>query len=554
MKKHLIMALVPFLALGCGDDLKDENGDGIADGVREPDSVTTVSPSTPKGTVSGQVLSTDLKALSDATVELTIGSSAEALTATTDAKGNFKFANVPAGSDVLLTFTKANFATLRATANIPSSAGNVPINNANVSFGPVTLTRLDGTLRFVLVTPTGRPAAGVKATLEASPAGVVVLNNNDATTTVVSTVVVESTSDDQGVVTFTGIPTAMELARFKDSQYKLWVSAVDANNDGVPESLGAAPTYAASTILSQGTTQIINLPFSRNNVDPLNIDASNVASIRGATSTDPLRNLVKPGEPIYVYFNKPVQPGSLLVRLTDEYGKESLSVASVLGNGGFTATITPANGVVQEGKEYNLQINAVSSENGSVLTKTGFFFGGEQGTPRAVSIADVKFQDLQSSGSQGVNVLNTNERVYVNFSSPVFTSNINTAQWVQAFIKLDLNSSGKIGDGVGEEGFSTGFILVADEPFAPIATRLPEEVAVFPIAGSKHTTRFSFLYEGALPIDNLSNFPLRIAFASLPLRGITTNYQSIWAQPLTSDMSATSVSVIPLPVAPPATP
>ncbi|MCP3098290.1 carboxypeptidase-like regulatory domain-containing protein [Myxococcus sp. K15C18031901] len=541
MKKHLVMALVPFLALGCGDDLKDENGDGIADGVREPDTVTAVTPSTPKGTVSGQVLSTDLKALSEASVELTIGSSKESLATTTDAKGNFTFPNVPAGSQVLLTFTKAGFATLRATATIPSSAGNVPINNANVSFGPVTLTRLDGTLRFVLVSPTGRPAAGVKATLEASPAGTVVLTNSDQTTRVVSTVVVEGTSDEQGVVTFQGVPTAMELARFTGAQYRLWVSAVDANNDGIPESFGASPTYAATTILSQGTTQIIKLPFSQGNSDPLAIESSNVSSIRLVPSTDPQRNLVKPGEPIYVYFNKPVQPGSLLARLTDEYGKESLAVTATLSNGGYSATIAPAAGVVQEGKEYNLQISAVAAENGAVLTKRGFFFGGEQSAPKQVSISDVRFQDTQRSGV-GVNALNANEKVYVSFSSPLKAPLTNA----YVFLNIDLNSSGgNPGDFPGEEGNAVGLPLFAEEPTAPIQTRTPAEVAVFPIDRSGYTTRYYFIYPGP-EFGNLFNFQMRVSFSSLTPR-TDEHYLGIWGQPVTTDMSSTTLGVIPMP-------
>ncbi|WP_253993664.1 carboxypeptidase-like regulatory domain-containing protein [Myxococcus qinghaiensis] len=550
MKKHLVMAVVPFLALGCGDDFKDENGDGIADGIREPDSVTVVTPATPKGTVSGQVLTTDLKPLSEASVEITIGSSADPLAGTTDAKGNFEFKDVPAGSQVLLTFTKAGYATLRATAEIPSSAGNVPINNANVSFGPVTLTRLDGSLRFLLVTPQGRPAANVRATLEASPAGNLVLLNGDSTPAVVSTVVVEATSDDQGALVFQGVPTAQELARLTGGQYRLWVSAVDSNSDGVPETNGFVSTYPAGTVVASGTTRLINLPYSRTSNVELNVEGSNVAMLRGAADPHPLRNMVRPGEPIYLYFNQPVQQSSLLVRLTDEYAKEALPVTVALGNGGYTATITPGNGVVQTGKEYNLDLRAVSAENGDLYSRTGFFFGGEPGTVTPVTIAEARYQETSLTAPTSQQ-LNAGELVYINFSSPVFTPfSGGDGSSVQVFFNVDIDNNGTVGrTSFGEVGnySGQGFLLNIDEPTSPYQTRvLNPEMPVFPISHSSYSTRYSFTYSGVGIIPSTTT--MQVAFSKQGERGVIQTYQSIWGQPLTTDLTINSVATQPVPV------
>ncbi|NTX56707.1 carboxypeptidase regulatory-like domain-containing protein [Myxococcus sp. CA051A] len=559
MKKHLVMAVVPFLALGCGDDFKDENGDGIADGIREPDSVTVVTPATPKGTVSGQVLSTDLKALSEATVEVTIGSSADPLSATTDAKGNFEFKDVPAGSQVLLTFTKTGYATLRASSTIPSSAGNVPINNANVSFGPVTLTRLDGSLRFLLVTPQGRPAANVRATLEASPAGTIILSNTDNTTRVVSTVVVEATSDDQGVLTFQGIPTAQELARLSQGQYRLWVSAVDSNSDGVPETNGYVGTYPASNVVASGTTRLINLPNSRDtSLGSLNVEGSNVAMLRGAADPHPLRNMVRPGEPIYLYFNQPVQQSSLLARLTDEYAKEALPVTVALGNGGYSATITPGNGVVQAGKEYNIDLRAVSVETGELYSRVGYFFGGEVGSVSPVTIAEARYQEtsLTSPTSQQ---LNDGERIYINFSSPVFTPFfLSDAAKVQVFFNFDIDNNGTVGGAsFGEvNNFSgQGFVLNIDEPTSPYVTRsVQPERPVFAISASGYSTRYSFIYTTvtATPLVSLipNNVPFQVAFSKLGGRGVNQTYESIWGQPITTDLAVTGIAIQAAPTPP----
>ncbi|MCY0999101.1 carboxypeptidase-like regulatory domain-containing protein [Myxococcus sp. MISCRS1] len=550
MKKHLVMAVVPFLALGCGDDFKDENGDGIADGVREPDNVTVVTPATPKGTVSGQVLGTDLKPLADASVEITIGSSDEPLAGTTDAKGNFEFKGVPAGSHVLLTFTKTGYATLRATSEIPSSAGNVPLNNANVSFGPVTLTRLDGSLRFLLVTPQGRPAANVRATLEASPAGTVVLSNGDNTTGVLSTVVVEATSDEQGVLLFQNIPTAQELARFTNQtgQYRLWVAPTDSNGDGVPEINGYVETYTAASVVQVGTTRILNLPASRPTGNPLSVEGSNVAALRAAATIHPLNNMVRPGEPIYLYFNQPVQQGSVLARLTDEYFKESLPVTVAVGNGGYSATITPAGNAIQAGKEYNIDVRAASVETGEVYQNQASFFGGEPGSPAAVTIAEARYQEtLQPTSAQR---LNSGETVYINFSSPVYPSDDGV---VEVFFENSLDGDTIQGNSVGEKGNAQGFLLQRAEPFAPYQTQTNKPpVPVFPTIYSGYSTRYSFVFSTSI-VDGLSPSAVTmvVEFSQLSRNASVDSYQSIWGQPVVNDLTVNGIAIQSAPVPPP---
>ncbi|WP_342378243.1 carboxypeptidase-like regulatory domain-containing protein [Myxococcus stipitatus] len=558
MKKHLVMAVVPFLALGCGDDFKDENGDGIADGVREPDNVTVVTPATPKGTISGQVLTSDLKPLTEATVEVTIGSSPAPLSATTDAKGNFTFKDVPGGSQVLLTFSKSGYASLRATATIPGEAGNVPLNNANVSFGPVTLTRLDGSLRFLLVTPQGRPAANVRATLEANPAGNITLENNDVNLSIVSTVTVEATSDENGALVFQNIPNAHEMVRYTGnvtSRYRLWVSSVDSNGDGVPESNGYVASYTASEVIAQGTTRILNLPPSRPTGAALTISATNVETLRQPTVPDvaiePLRNMVRPGEPIYLYFNQPVQQSSLMARLTDEYAKESLPVTVALGNGGYSATIIPGNGVVQVGKEYNLDVRAVSAETGELYYDSGIFFGGDQGAVTPVSIAEARYQETSQTSSTDSQNLNPGERVYINFSSPIVPP---AGGGVQVFIDTDLNGDNKVGTAPGEWGNKDGYPLIMEEPEHPYITQVSSpERPVFGIAKSGYSTRYVFtysLYPKVLTPGSALRFV--VAFSKLPINGVSGSYESIWGQPIVGDLAVSGLAIQPAPIAPPA--
>ncbi len=561
MKKHLVMAVVPFLALGCGDDLVDADGDGIADGVREPDSVTVVTPATPKGTVSGQVLSTDLRPLNEVTVEMTIGSSAEAVTATTDAKGNFTYKNVPAGSQVLLTFSKAGYATLRSVATVPSSAGNVPINNGNASFGPITLSRLDGTLNFLVVTPQGRPAAGARATLEATPAGSI--NSGDVSTSMVSSVVVEAVANEQGLLTFTGIPSAPELARltransFTVPEYKLWVSPMDANGDGIPETGGYVSTYSAAEVVSNSTTRLLSLPYSRPQNVPLSLESSNVASLRGAMADmHPLRNLVRPGEPIHLFFNQPIQAGSLSVRMTSEDARELLPVTTSVANGGYSATINPG-GSIADGREYNIDVRAVSAEGGSMYSRTGFFFTGDPSAVRPMSIVEARYQETSSVGEQSATELNDGEKVYLTFNHPISRPVYDGAP---VYVRFHRNIYGPvtippeagIGDSKGEHGNAEGFYLDSAEPLSPLATRDPAEPPAFAIVPSGYTSRWSFTYSGnPISILEFSTVKIEVYFAELPSRFIMGNYENYMGQPLVSNLTVTGLVQQPKAVAVP---
>src|SRR5690606_29954046 len=126
-------------------------------------------PVTPTGTVSGQVLDSRNTPLSAATVKLTVGLASQATT--TDDDGQFAFAEVPAGSSVLVSISKEGYSTVRTAAFVPSSAGQFPLADGNVRVGPVRLVTLTGSLAFRVLAPMGEPAQGATARIEVSPAG-----------------------------------------------------------------------------------------------------------------------------------------------------------------------------------------------------------------------------------------------------------------------------------------------------------------------------------------------------------------------------------------------
>ncbi|MFL5345525.1 MAG: carboxypeptidase-like regulatory domain-containing protein [Hyalangium sp.] len=556
--KKLVMALVPALMFGCSSP-EDANGDGIADGVQDPNNVSVVVPSTPKGTVSGQVLTTQQKPLGGANVSLTVGSSATAKTATTDEAGNFTFQDVPAGAQVLLTFSKDGFASLRASSVVPDSAGNVPINNGNASFGPVLLSELNGQVKINLVGPTGRPAEGAKATLDIDPAGTVLFGLSEQTS---SKVVVEAVADAQGVLTFDKVPNPIEANRL-GAQYRLSVAAMDTNGDGVFETGGLVRVYSSQTLITSGTVKTESLPYGYNPpAGTLAIDYSNVAALKGSSYL-PLFNMIKPGENIYIVFNQPVQSSSVIVGLTDEYGRESLGISKSLASGGTVLTLTPSQ-AIQAGREYNLYLRAVAlngaASGGSVYATSPSvaFFAGDPANPLAISVESVKFQESGTNNG----LIDNGELVYVNFNQ-VMTARLATSSYAYVFVGADLNNSGKIGDAPGERDPSTGkilsatsgFLLAPAEPTAPIATKNPPEKPVFPFNTSGYTTRFRFQYTPPAlpttpttytPFNPTSNIPIYILYSALtPTSDV---YESGWGVPQTSDVTISGSSVTPIAV------
>lgn len=558
MKKTLAMALLPLLAAGCGSP-KDENNDGIADGVQTPGSVSVVAPSTPMGTVSGQVLNSKFQPLEGVEVAVTVGSAPSGLKGTSDAAGNFAIKDVPAGASVLLTFNKAGYATYRSTATVPSTAGNVPINNGNANFGPVVMGDTSGSVKFYVYTPAGRPATGASATLTVNPASYLLSRTSENITT--QTLAVQGTVDSNGVLTFNGVPSAEEGARIS-STYTVYISPMDTNSDGIPDVDGSVTPFQAATLLTGGNSGVyeattIQLPATAP-ASGLAVKYSSLASIQTG-DLRPLQNMVRPGDSIYVTFNQPIQPGSLLVTFTDEYGKESLPVTKNLGGANSFLSISP--GQTSVGKEYNLYIRAVAASDGSRFERSVPFFVGDSSSIPAIAVDTIRYQE---SGSNN-NRIDAGERVYINFNQVMtyLTNNTYNGQ-LQVYVDYDLNGSNVIGDATGEKGGYpkySGFPVIMWEPTAPIQTRIPAETSVFSLATSGYTTRFYFTLsgyrtDGVTPIfmdtgsiSSASTLTLKYS-AVAPVT--EAHYQNAWGIPQMTDLVVPfAPSAIPVPVAVP---
>jgi hypothetical protein len=546
MKKHLVFALVPLLSLGCGDDLKDENGDGIADGVREPDSVTVVSPATPKGTVSGQVLSTKYTPLDSVTVEMTVGNSEEVLTATTDAKGNFEFKNVPAGAQVLLTFIRQGYATLRASSTVPSTAGNVPINDGNASFGPVVLGALDGKVTINLLTPSGRPAAGAKATLEVSAAGKVLglsqFNN--------CTVVVEAQAEANGVVTFSGVPSPLEMDRL-GVNYRVIVSALDANDDGILEAGGTVVLYSGTELATTGAVRTLAMPAPYDTGRALEIDHTNLSALRSTgASTSTQDNMLRSGEAVYIAFNQPIQPGSVTAGISNEYGlAEGLSLSKNLLQGNTVLSLTPS-GTLQAGREYNLYVRAVSAVSNQTITKTVSFVNGDPATPPAIAVdSTVRFYDANNNGQ-----LNSGEYLTLSFNQAMVVRGAGIEVFFRGADLDRVPANTSVGEWVDGNRDINGFPLSTFEP--PYLTGssiiLADPRPDFPTAAANgYSSRFLFQYApaGATPLTFTSGQTAQLVLAfGLVTDPISDLFESAWGVPQTTTMNVTATLVaIPMP-------
>lgn len=542
MRLVCTLAALSLIAVGCGPT--DENGDGIADGVRTPDSVTQVAPSTPVGTISGTVLTSRFTPLQGADVIINVGAiNGEQTTqqTTTDSNGFYFFKGVPAANQVLVTMSKAGFGTGRTQVIVPATAGNIPINNGNANAAPFILTELNGAVKFIVVSHTGRPAKGARATLEAFPAAMEVSSFTSGYGSPRGTTVVDGTVGDDGTLSFVGIPTPEEMARLQ-GRYTLHINAYDENNDNVIDSAGWNASYDGQQLVEDSAPRVIVLPQARDTGRGLIILSSNVPSLIGS-SMAPSDNMLRPGDPIFIAFSEAIIPSSVQVKLTDETGTQSLQQSASVGASAATLNIQPA-AALEPGKRYNLSVRVVSADSGAELSAEGFFFGGDPSAPKAFDVTSITFED-----STPDNTLTSGEQLYVTFNQPVgshYSGSSNVPPVMFLFVNQDLGTPtsgtpGTVGDYPGElnyRGFQnppSPFQLTIEEP-PPGPVGLP---VLIPILQANYSTVWGMRVP---PTGGTAvySFPvgtqMQIQFSLPSSTGV--GFDTIWNQPITQDETA----------------
>jgi hypothetical protein len=533
--RTLAAALLLATASSCAPSA-DANKDGIVDGVRSPDSVTAIAPSSPTGTVSGQIVDTLMRPLANADVQLVLGepkaTDAVSYKTTTDANGKFGFLAVPAGSGAVVIASKPLYGTVRVNASVPAAAGQFPLNNGNASVGTLVLTELNGSVKFTAMTTSGRFAKGVKAILEVTPAGFQTFG--PAYGTALGVVSAQAQANENGVLEFTQIPTPEELARVGGT-YAITVAMHDEDGDGRADFLGLARTLSGQ-VLYTAPPPLLVLEDARSSA-PLEIQYSNLGAL--TTPALPFRSSVKPVESLYVVFNQQVVQASITVKVVAEDCGTNVPVTKSLPVGNVLVIV--ASSPWEVGKEYNLQVRATSLESGLEVSKQAWFFGSNPSGPLSLSTSG-RFQVKKATGNTNINAFQTGDSLFVIFDQALKNSGdpMNPAR---LFINTDLNNNSRTGgpNDPGELGspFADGWAIIPDEPIADPVN------GTFACAASGYTTRYrvSPAAVTTIPTNGIaSGIQIRAAFPRD--NNSVSGYETIWGLPVSGEVVG-SLTVAP---------
>jgi hypothetical protein len=513
--------LITFcLLLACGTPV-DKNGDGIADGVKSPDTVQQVAPSTPIGTISGVVVKADNTPLDMVDVVAVVGGqmTPDMMAFKTQSKpdGSFFFQGVPAGAQVELTLSKMAFTTARINVTVPAAAGTVPLDNGNANAGIIQLVDIGSPLTFQLIRADGAPADTATAVIEVSPVASWSGLPNGAMS-------VSATVDMGGIATFTGTPDTREEISL-NAQYTVTVSGIDVDADKVPDFLGLRKTFSAADLYTGAASRVLVLP-SAHATTPITILTSNVDTAITGVPSDPVKNMVHPGDPIYFVFDQRALTGSLDLKITDESGLTPVMTTLTWNSPYNNVLKVTASSTIEQGMEYNIALRVTSAENGTQLARTAYFFGADPGTPKMFAVAKVSFK---KGGMNAASQLEPGDTVVVTFNQPI--KNIydpsNRVDFTFSYDITQNNSQNDPGE-VGDTKDASPFVLAAVEPVA-------EPGFTFVNLPSGYTTRYEFGYGGMVSVPLNTAVQVRFARTGQTLGA----YRTIWDAPVDADVSST---------------
>ncbi len=538
---RILTASVAIALCACGPK-EDLNKDGIADGIRDPNSVSQIAPSTPVGSISGIVVNALSTGIEGVQVVMVLGDGADAsrnYKATTNAEGAYTFSNKPGGSSAQLVFSKTGYSTARLNGNVPGATGNFPINNGNGNAGVLTLSQLNGTLKFRVYTAQGRPAKGAKAYLEVSPTAFQSFNGQYGDG--VGSFSAAADVDENGLLTFTGTPDLAELARISalnsNVTYALTIGALDEDNDGRSDALGSFRTYSALNLFTNPDRTII-LTDARLSAGPLAIVATNLDSFNAALSP-PYRNAVKANDPITLVFNQPITQvdTTRLVKVVQEDCQTNVAV-SVTQRAPNVLSIAPT-AAWTLGNRYNIIVRATGLDTGVTTDFVGYFFAIDATAPRPLSTT-AAFQVRKAMGNTMTGSLQPNDTLNVLFDTPIIAQGGPVAR---ASVNTDLNGDGVTGGMMGAGEFNgpanSGFVLNNNEQLSATDPAL----GTFTCKQSGYSSRWSILIT-TFPATNSiqANTGMRVVFAKDQQSSDT--YQTAWGSPVAADVNGT-INIVP---------
>jgi hypothetical protein len=531
--KTIIAAVVTCFVFSCTPPM-DANRDGIADGIKTPDNVSVVAPSSPIGSISGVVANTKFVGIEGATVTVTLGGRAEdgmgkIFTASTAADGSYSFQKVPAGGTGFVTVSKAGFGLARTSVTVPAAAGNVPLNDGNGSADLILLTELNYTAKFTVLTSAGRPAKGAKGLIEVTPSAT--RNSGGAGYGVdIGVTSVEATVDDTGVLQFAGVPSPSEIARI-DGTYTVFIGAIDDDKDGRPEFNGSSRSFSGSAMFLNNNPQFILLANTAAGAPT--IVASNLESLRSPTLNTPLANDVKPTDAINVVFNQAIVDSTKKVTVVAEDCGTAVAV-TVTMKAPNVMIIAPASSW-SDGAEHNLAIRVTGAESGVSQNFVTTFFALDPAMPKTVS-SMVSFQLKKNPmATMDLDKLKAGDRLFVVFSSPVR----NLGSDARVFVNFDLNMNGS--NVMNLDQYEFGSPLTSGWPVAASETLSDATNGTFSCVSSTYTSRLE-VNPPLLPIPapaSMNGIPLGTQFKIVIPKDTSGNlgYQTPWGQAFSGEFT-----------------
>jgi hypothetical protein len=425
--KALTVAGAMFALLSCGSEQK-------------PIEITGAQA---MGTVGGMVLSgVTREPITGATVTLLAGGVPS--TFTTDATGAFTFPQVPSG-EVSITIEKTDYlsAILHGTL---LGAGEYPINNASLTFGPIGLMPSSGTFSALLLFDDGAPAGGISITARTNYS---FYDYSGAATTSGSAQgrVFTADTDASGLVTFTGLPDFVLLGDGTNDWVTLVVPPIAAAS-GSPSMYrypGGIFTYHMTAVAALTPTIVLEQPP----MGQLAVVASTISVLEGATS-NLVPSVVPKSGPLYIAFNQPLDPNATTVTLWDEgkgypleLSKDQTSVVQQsISYNIIQLAFSPE---LMGSSEYNLVVHAVAGAGDQVVKYDNWapFFT----EPTASVLKPTLTREV-------VDAVNHVEVIHVTFAEPVGTGNPSTNVFQGNDCVLFFNT--QLGDGDGGVGNDPG--------------------------------------------------------------------------------------------------
>jgi hypothetical protein len=464
-------ALIASLVLAaCGAKPVDTNGDGVADPTDPvvPNDVTQVAPSTPKGRVSGRVLSVQGVPILGANVAV---SSTGIQAVKTDANGLFSIDHLTGNSSVNLYISMDAYAPASVAVTVPGTTGNFPLSDGEACIGDVRLLPTTGGLTFYVVGYDGALLDQVAATLDVTPGFVwdtksAVVGMGDLPVTATSAA---------GTLAFTGIPKPQDVAFLNDLKanvsYNLYVAPVyDASNNLLYD--GYSDSFKASELLSTSWSRTIVLPEPSAVAKPLGIVATNVENLIKPSPAD--KNLISRTSPlITVVFNQPIGK-DVFVEIRDDEPLEKDSKTIGIGTPelnalGTVLKITPKGGTIADGQKYNLAIQASPRDQAGATPSIfgGPFFGGDLASPKTLTPPTVNLIDnIPLPNGDGNWEAGENLEIVFDLPSPVAylgRGDPSLPYYIPVYFNNDLDGLDSTGNQRGELGSNIPICVPASE-------------------------------------------------------------------------------------------